>query len=277
MRWTMRTRGHRHLRAQHGSPASITIARRSSRELPVSDKISVRPANSILNRLQKLLVYLVKQDPDGGWGEFVADGQPVWSRIVVAGHSQGAGHAAYLGKMFPVDKVLMFSGPQDYFDDLDKPAPWLARPSATPPSRYLRISERERSLQRAPPDCELRVLMGSHESRQPLMVEPGQDDRGKAIRRSLSTTSRLSGLTGRHCSRVRECVEYLARMGDERLPAQACSSPGPASTSAQSRAVSCSPRRGDIFFEMRDLRRAGNGQHDRRALQEPRQTRAAEP
>ena len=95
---------------------------------PVSEKISVDPANSILNRLQKLLAYLVKQDPGGGWGEFVADGQPAWSRIVLAGHSQGAGHAAYLGKMFKVDKVLMFSGPQDYLADLDKPAPWQSRP-----------------------------------------------------------------------------------------------------------------------------------------------------
>ncbi len=102
----------------------------------VSDKVSVNRDNSILNRLEKLLAYLAKQDPDGGWGEFIANGQPAWSRIVVAGHSQGAGHAAYLGKMFAVDEVLIFSGPQDYFIDMDKPAPWLSRPSATPSSRY---------------------------------------------------------------------------------------------------------------------------------------------
>lgn len=103
---------------------------------PVSEKISVDPANSILNRLQKLLLYLLKQDPGGGWGEFVADGQPAWSRIVLAGHSQGSGHAAYIGKLFAVDRVLMFSGPQDYLDDLQRPAPWQARPSATSPSRF---------------------------------------------------------------------------------------------------------------------------------------------
>jgi hypothetical protein len=103
---------------------------------PVSERIQVSPANSILNRMQKLLVYLAQHDPDEGWGEFVADGQPVWSRIVVAGHSQGSGHAAYIGKMYKVDKVLMFSGPQDYLTELGKPAPWQARPGATPPSRY---------------------------------------------------------------------------------------------------------------------------------------------
>jgi hypothetical protein len=103
---------------------------------PGSDKVTVDPANSILNRFQKLLVYLVAHDPEGGWDEFVAGGKPVWSRIIVAGHSQGSGHAAYLGKMFDVDRVLMFSGPQDYLDDLHRPAPWQAGASATPPSRF---------------------------------------------------------------------------------------------------------------------------------------------
>jgi hypothetical protein len=103
---------------------------------PVSEKIQVNPDNSILNRFQKLLIYLAKNDPDGGWGEFVHHGQPVWSHIIVAGHSQGSGHAAYLGKLFRVKRVLMFSGPQDYMDDLDRPAAWQARKSATPPSRF---------------------------------------------------------------------------------------------------------------------------------------------
>jgi hypothetical protein len=103
---------------------------------PVSDRVQVSPSNSILNRVQKLLVYLAAHDPDGGWDEFVQDGKPVWNRIIVAGHSQGSGHAAYLGKMFSVDRVFIFSGPQDYLDDLHEPAPWLNGPSATPPSRF---------------------------------------------------------------------------------------------------------------------------------------------
>lgn len=102
----------------------------------VSSKVKVDPANSILNRFTKLLAYLVKHDPSGGWGEYFSHGEPVWSRIIVAGHSQGAGHAAYIGKMFRVDRVLMFSGPQDYMDNLHRPAPWQAQKSATPPSRF---------------------------------------------------------------------------------------------------------------------------------------------
>ena len=103
---------------------------------PVSKKIKVNKANSILNRFQKLLVYLVKHDPNGDWGQFVKDGQPVWSKVIVAGHSQGAGHAPYIAKLFKVNRVLIFSGPQDYMDNLHRPAPWQAMKSATPPSRY---------------------------------------------------------------------------------------------------------------------------------------------
>jgi len=104
--------------------------------LPGFDKLTVTPANSILNRLQKLVDYLAKTDPGGGWGEFLKDDQLVWSHTVVVGHSQGAGHAAYIGKLHKVDRVLMLSGPQEYYLDLDKPAPWQAQPGATPPSRY---------------------------------------------------------------------------------------------------------------------------------------------
>ena len=103
---------------------------------PVSNKIHVNRANSILRRLQNLLVYLAQHDPTGGWQEFLDHGQPAWKRIVIAGHSQGSGHAAYIGKLFAVDRVLMFSGPQDYLVALNQPAPWLLQHSATPPSRY---------------------------------------------------------------------------------------------------------------------------------------------
>ncbi len=140
---------------------------------PVSEKIKVDPANSILNRLQKLLVYLVNHDPDGGWGEFVDGGQPVWNHIVVAGHSQGSGHAAYIGKMFKVDEVLMFSGPQDYLDDLDKPAPWLARPSATPPSRFFAFLNENDPFNVHHQIANCTVLMGLANPKT-RMVEPGE-------------------------------------------------------------------------------------------------------
>jgi len=143
---------------------------------PVSAKIAVNRANSILNRFQKLLLYLAQHDPDGGWGQFVRDGQPVWKRILVAGHSQGAGHAAYIGKLYRVDRVLMFSGPQDYMDDLGRPAPWQARKSATPPSRYFAFLNLEDPFNVQHQIANCRVLMEMAKPEMPMvkMVRPGE-------------------------------------------------------------------------------------------------------
>jgi hypothetical protein len=101
-----------------------------------SEKIQVSPANSILTRFEKLLLYLARNDPDGDWGQFLSGGKPVWAKIIVAGHSQGSGHAAYIAKMFAVERVLMFSGPQDYFENLDMPAAWQSRKGATAGTRF---------------------------------------------------------------------------------------------------------------------------------------------
>lgn len=145
---------------------------------PVSAKISVNRDNSILNRLQKLLVYLVQHDPEGGWGEFVVDGQPDWSRIVIAGHSQGSGHAAYIGKLYRVDRVLMFSGPQDYLEGFDKPAPWQARAGATPPSRYFAFLNLNDPFNVRHQIANCAVLMGLSNP-ETLMIDSGKEIRGE--------------------------------------------------------------------------------------------------
>ena len=103
---------------------------------PVSSVVEVDSINSITGRLSKLLVYLAKNDPSGGWSAFLTGDQPAWEKIITAGHSQGAGHAAYLGKKFPLAGVLLFSGPQDYREPFHSPAVWQSRKGLTPPSRY---------------------------------------------------------------------------------------------------------------------------------------------
>jgi hypothetical protein len=143
----------------------------------VSAKITVNHANSILNRLQKLLVYLAQHDPKGGWDEFVTDGQPDWSQIVIAGHSQGSGHAAYIGKMFRVDRVLMFSGPQDYLDGFEKPAPWQGRASATPASRYFAFLNVNDPFNVHNQIANCALLMGLSKP-EPLMVDSGKEISG---------------------------------------------------------------------------------------------------
>ena len=140
---------------------------------PGSDLIKVDAPNSILNRFQKLLVFLVKNDPQGGWNEFVQDGKPAWSRIMVAGHSQGSGHAAYIGKLFNVDRVLIFSGPQDYLADLHQPAPWLSGKSATPFSRFFAFLSQNDPFDSSHQEANCLMLMQLPKL-ETLAVKPGE-------------------------------------------------------------------------------------------------------
>ncbi len=71
--------------------------------------VSVSPANSIMNRLQKLMAYLVANKPGQGWDQFYVNGQMQWNKIIITGHSQGAAIAAIMGKEFPAKRVVMFS------------------------------------------------------------------------------------------------------------------------------------------------------------------------
>jgi hypothetical protein len=55
-----------------------------------------------------------------------------WNKIIVSGHSQGSGHACYLGKKNLVDRVVMFSGPNDYSTFYNEPANWISEIGDTP-------------------------------------------------------------------------------------------------------------------------------------------------
>lgn len=103
---------------------------------PVSDSVNVDTPNSIVNRLKKVLQFLAKEDSLGNWGEYIKGNKIQWNKIVVGGHSQGAGHAAFIGKKFNVSRVLIFSGPQDYRVAFNSPAAWLSGKSVTPKKRY---------------------------------------------------------------------------------------------------------------------------------------------
>jgi len=77
---------------------------------------AVDPANSITARVGKLLEYLDGENPSKGWGDLYtagSDPEPIWSKLIVMGHSQGAGHAAYLGQTKELMGAVMISGPQD--------------------------------------------------------------------------------------------------------------------------------------------------------------------
>jgi len=99
----------------------------------VSDLVEVDQLNSIEHRLEAALRHQAEHDPEN-FGAFVNADGPVWEKIVVVGHSQGAGHAGYLAKKHPMQGAILLAGPQDTTDA--GPASWLSAPSATEPSRY---------------------------------------------------------------------------------------------------------------------------------------------
>lgn len=85
----------------------------------------IDPRDSISGRLGMLLKHLDDEYPDEGWGDYFYDSDgtngsnsssiphPIFERITFIGHSQGAGHAAYLARKKAVHGAVLLSGPQD--------------------------------------------------------------------------------------------------------------------------------------------------------------------
>ncbi len=101
-----------------------------------SRAVSNSRAASIEGRLAALLARLDKDHPGQGWGGYLKDGAPDWSRIVVSGLSQGAGMAAWIARETPVARVVLFSSPWDFTTPGRQLAPWIDGPGATPPERW---------------------------------------------------------------------------------------------------------------------------------------------
>ncbi len=94
---------------------------------------------SIVARLVALLQILAKQHPSERWSTYLTpENEPVWSRIAIAGQSQGAGMAAFIAKKESLYRVILFSSPIDFtaVQGFVQFAPWLTWPSATPADRW---------------------------------------------------------------------------------------------------------------------------------------------
>jgi hypothetical protein len=113
----------------------------------VSDSVNVNIANSINNRVLKALQYLNTNFPSENWGQFYSGSTILWNKIAVAGHSQGGGHAAFIAKQNNVDRVVLLASPKDYFTaPLNKAAPWINLPSATPTFKYYALTHQNDQL-----------------------------------------------------------------------------------------------------------------------------------
>ncbi len=105
-----------------------------------SSDVPDAPAESIVPRLVALLRYLAAYHPGEGWGGYLVDGQPNWSRIVVSGHSQGAGMAAVIAKQHLVARVALISSPFDFYgSSTQQLAAWISAPGGTPADRWYGI------------------------------------------------------------------------------------------------------------------------------------------
>jgi hypothetical protein len=98
---------------------------------------TIKTDEGIVDRVVRALGYLAARDPAHGWGAFLssvdttlpADQRIRWSAVTAAGHSQGGGHAAAIGKLFAVARVLQFSATCDNVGGV--PAGWTAAGTGT--------------------------------------------------------------------------------------------------------------------------------------------------
>jgi hypothetical protein len=97
--------------------------------------ISVDTNNCIKNRLYKLLLYLQITYPTQNWSQYILNGQVDWNKCVVAGHSQGGGHAFFIAKKVAVDKAICFSS-IDWNSALNRSAAWVTLVGATPINKF---------------------------------------------------------------------------------------------------------------------------------------------
>jgi pimeloyl-ACP methyl ester carboxylesterase len=92
-------------------------------------------AESIENRVIKLLTYLDAHQSGQGWGQFLKAGGMNWDKMVLGGHSQGGGHAALMATRYRVARVICTGAPKDYSRSLNAPAKWYAN-RVTLPQRF---------------------------------------------------------------------------------------------------------------------------------------------
>lgn len=96
--------------------------------------IDIDTSDCLMNRSVKLITYMEQNYPGEGWGQFVTGNELTWNKVVVSGHSQGSGHAAYIAQQFQVDRAIMYAGPNEFSQHFLSVADWLSDPFATPDS-----------------------------------------------------------------------------------------------------------------------------------------------
>lgn len=120
-------------------PSRLTVLTGVYQAGAATELRTITPTEGVYSRLALALAYLAQNKPEDGWGNFLqqnADPQNdpanavIWPKVIASGHSQGGGHAALLGKLWPVRRIVAFSSPCDA-DPTGAPATWLTYDAAT--------------------------------------------------------------------------------------------------------------------------------------------------
>jgi hypothetical protein len=122
------------------SDAAPTCARDARMEIlkgrNSSAVVNIDRANSIENRLNKVLVHLAATYPAEQWGKFIdtsgSEPQPKWPETVIAGSSLGAGEAAMIAAEHEVPRAVLLHG------WVDARHGWVTL-GATPSSKYFTL------------------------------------------------------------------------------------------------------------------------------------------
>jgi pimeloyl-ACP methyl ester carboxylesterase len=120
---------------------------------------TITRADSIENRMSKLLLYLKRTRRRENWDEFLnADDSIKWQSIALVGQSQGGGEAALMAIQHEVARVICFGAPKDYNHAHAEPAAWYREQSATPKNRFFALNHDQDFQAFCPPPQQMENL-----------------------------------------------------------------------------------------------------------------------
>lgn len=101
-----------------------------------SDQVNIPKPDGMMERAFQFVKWLAKENPQGRWDYFLTDDRQGlrWDCVIIAGASHGSTTAARFAIYQRVDRVVMFCGPRDQYEN------WQGLPSATPPNRFFGFS-----------------------------------------------------------------------------------------------------------------------------------------
>lgn len=100
-----------------------------------SPMVNVNVPNAIVTRLTEAIAFLQQNYPNEGWGQYLAGNAIDWSKINIAGHSQGGGHAGVMTKLYAMNRACYFASPPDFSLHFNAPATWTGKSDLTATSR----------------------------------------------------------------------------------------------------------------------------------------------